>query len=179
MDILFYIASLVAIIATIMAITRYHAVHALLYLVISFLAIALIIYLAGAPFIAALEVIIYAGAIMVLFIFVVMMLNLGSESVGREAGWMTPDTWIGPVILAAVLLAELLAILLSDWGEASSLHLVSIREVGFILYTKYILAVELSGLLLLVAVLGAYHLGSRKKKIHHRYLKQTEEGNVT
>lgn len=179
MDILFYIAAVVAVIATLMAITRYHAVHALLYLIISFLSIALIMYLAGAPFIAALEVIIYAGAIMVLFIFMVMMLNLGSKSVGQEKRWMTPGTWIGPVILVAVLLAELMVVLISDWDEVLSLNLVDIQVVGTTLYTKYILAVELAGLLLLVAVLGAYHLGSREKRIHHRYLQKTEEENVT
>ncbi|HXR80916.1 MAG TPA: NADH-quinone oxidoreductase subunit J, partial [Saprospiraceae bacterium] len=72
----FYIASAIAVAATIMVITRHNLIHALLYLVVSFLAIAVVFYLIGAPFIAALEVIIYAGAIVVLIIFVIMMLNL-------------------------------------------------------------------------------------------------------
>ena len=76
-------------------ITRLNAVHALLYLIVSLLAVAMIFYMLGAPFVAALEVIIYAGAIMVLFVFVVMMLNLGA---GRRAGaaWLNPRIWIGP-----------------------------------------------------------------------------------
>ena len=77
MDAVFYLAAVIAILATVMVITRLNAVHALLYLIVSLLSVAVVFYTLGAPFIAALEVIIYAGAIMVLFVFVVMMLNLG------------------------------------------------------------------------------------------------------
>ena len=77
MNVLFYISAVVAILATLMAISRAHPVHALLYLIVSLLAVALVFFTLGAPFVAALEVITYAGAIMVLFLFVVMMLNLG------------------------------------------------------------------------------------------------------
>ena len=79
MDVFFYIAVAIAIFSTIMAISRRNAIHALLYLILSLLAVSVVFYLLSAPFIAALEVIIYAGAIMVLFIFVVMMLNIGLE----------------------------------------------------------------------------------------------------
>ena len=75
----FYIAAAIAILSTIMVITRYNMIHALLYLVVSFLAVAIVFYVLGAPFIAALEVIVYAGAIVVLIIFVIMMLNLKEE----------------------------------------------------------------------------------------------------
>jgi NADH-quinone oxidoreductase subunit J len=70
----FYIISAIAVLATVMVITRYNMIHALLYLVVSFLAVALIFYMLGAPFMAALEVIVYAGAIVVLIIFVIMVL---------------------------------------------------------------------------------------------------------
>ena len=73
-----------AVIATLLAITRLVAVHALLYLIVSLLAVAVVFYTMGAPLVAALEVIIYAGAIVVLFVFVVMMLNLGAKA--REDG---------------------------------------------------------------------------------------------
>jgi NADH-quinone oxidoreductase subunit J len=71
----FSIAATIAVVATIMVITRYNMIHALLYLVVSFLAIAIVFYVLGAPFMAALEIIVYAGAIVVLIIFVIMMLN--------------------------------------------------------------------------------------------------------
>ena len=72
-----------------------------------FLAVALIFLILGAPFAAALEVIIYAGAIMVLFIFVMMMLNPDPRSVRKRAALAHPGVWVGPAILSAVLLAEL------------------------------------------------------------------------
>ena len=70
---LFYIAATVSLISTVLAVTRYNAAHALIYLIISLLASAIIFYLVGAPFAAVLEVVIYAGAIMVLFVFVIML----------------------------------------------------------------------------------------------------------
>ena len=94
-----------------MVITRHNLIHALLYLVVSFLAIAVIFYLLGAPFIAALEVIIYAGAIVVLIIFVIMMLNLKAEAVEQEKEWMKRGILIGPSILSLVLLVELFYII--------------------------------------------------------------------
>lgn len=75
MELTFYIAAAVAVLSTVMVITRYNMIHALLYLVVSFLAVAVVFFTLGAPFMAALEVIIYAGAIVVLIIFVIMMLN--------------------------------------------------------------------------------------------------------
>ena len=80
--------------------------HALLYLVVSLLAVAVVFYTMGAPLVAALEVIIYAGAIMVLFVFVVMMLNLGKRAVESERRLMQGNIWIGPAALSAVLIAE-------------------------------------------------------------------------
>jgi len=107
MLVLFYLAAGVALISTYMVITRLNIVHALLYMVVSLLAVAVIFFLLGAPFIAALEVIVYAGAIIVLFIFVVMMLNLGPQSVAQERQWFNWRTWRGLVVLAGVLLLEL------------------------------------------------------------------------
>src|SRR5688572_31396457 len=104
---IFYIASAVAILSTIMVITRYNMIHALLYLVVSFLAIAIVFYVLGAPFMAALEIIVYAGAIVVLIIFVIMMLNLKQESVDQEKQWLTPGIYIGPSVLALALLVEI------------------------------------------------------------------------
>ncbi len=85
MNLLFYLSALIAVISTLLVITRTNTVHALLYLIVSLLAVAMIFFVLGAPFVAALEVIIYAGAIMVLFIFVIMMLNLGGAHAKEEA----------------------------------------------------------------------------------------------
>src|SRR5215218_6079924 len=110
MELTFYIAATVAIVSTVMVVTQYNMIHALLYLVVSFLAISVIFFVLGAPFMAALEIIIYAGAIVVLIIFVIMMLNLTHEDVQHEREWLKPVTWIGPAILSLVLLGELVYI---------------------------------------------------------------------
>jgi NADH-quinone oxidoreductase subunit J len=175
MEVTFYIASAVAILATIMVITRFNMVHALLYLVVSFLAIAVIFFVLGAPFIAALEVIVYAGAIVVLIIFVIMMLNLKQESVEQEEKWVTKKVWIGPAILCSILLAEMIYILNSSDFETLSGTEVDAGKVGKSLYTTYVIGVELCGLLLMAGIVGAYHLGRQKKKVIHRFLEKTEE----
>lgn len=159
----FYIAAAVAVISTLRAVTHLHVVHALLYLIVSFMAVAVVLYLLGAPFIAALEVIVYAGAIMVLFVFVVMMLNQGARQIEQERRWMPPGLWIGPSLLAAVLLAEVLYLLWNNTPSGDSVA-VGPREVGLALYGPYVLAVELGSLLLLPGIIGAYHLGRREWK---------------
>ena len=155
--VLFYIASAVAVFATIMTITRLNAAHALLYLIASLLAVAVLFYLMGAPFAAGLEVIVYAGAIMVLFVFVIMMLNLGDKTVEQERQWLSPGMWIGPGILCAVLLAEVVALLSTSQAELGA-RVVSPKEVGALLFGPYLLAVELASMLLLAGLVGAYHL---------------------
>ena len=163
MSIAFYLGAVVALIATVLAITRRNAVHALLYLIVSLLAVAIIFFTLGAPFIAALEVIIYAGAIMVLFIFVVMMLNLGPASTEQESRWLKPSMWIGPAILATLLLLEL-AYMLSS-GETRSFAAITVtpKQVGLALFGPYLLGVELASILLLAGLVGAYHLGRRDR----------------
>lgn len=161
MNTTFYIAAVVAVISTFMVITRRNAVHALLYLVVSLLSVALIFLILGAPFIAALEVIIYAGAIMVLFVFVIMMLNLGPQSVAQEGQLLSPGIWVGPVVLTALLAGELLYILVRAPGRISNITTVSPKHVGVALMGTYVLGVELASMLLLAGLVGAYHLGRR------------------
>jgi NADH-quinone oxidoreductase subunit J len=170
----FYIASAVAVFATIMVITRYNMIHALLYLVISFLALAIVFFILGAPFIAALEVIVYAGAIVVLIIFVIMMLNLKEEAVEQERIWFTGNSWIGPGVLSVILLGELVYILVASATPEVARQEIGAKDVGQSLYGPYIIGVELCGLLLMSGIVGAYHLGRQKKKVVHRFLEKTE-----
>ncbi|MDX1686524.1 MAG: NADH-quinone oxidoreductase subunit J [Candidatus Promineifilaceae bacterium] len=163
MDIVFYAAAAVAVFSTAMVITRLNAVHALLYMITSLLAVALVFVTLGAPFVAVLEVIIYAGAIMVLFVFVVMMLNLGEEAVEQERRWLEPALWRGPAALAAVLLVQLLYVFLAGGGEASATAVVEPREISLALFGPYLLGVELASFLLLAGLVGAYHLGRREE----------------
>ncbi len=153
-----------------MVITRYHPIHALLYLVVSFLAVAVIFLSLGAPFIAALEVIVYAGAIMVLFIFVVMMLNLGKDTALQEKKWLQPRMWVGPSVLALVLLGEMVVLLLQGNEMIMPASVVDPRKVALSLYGEYIIALELTGFLLMSGIVGAAHIGKHKKKHLHRFL---------
>lgn len=170
MGTLFYISSAVAILATIMVITRYQPIHALLYLVVSFLAVAVIFLSIGAPFVAVLEVILYTGAIIVLLIFVVMMLNLGKETAWQEKQWLQPKVWIGPAILCLVLLGELVYELIRSAPVTMGVNTVEIKAVSLSLYREYVIALELAGFLLMAGIVGAAHIAKHKKKHLHRYL---------
>ncbi|CAA9891644.1 NADH:ubiquinone oxidoreductase, membrane subunit J [Candidatus Methylobacter favarea] len=155
---LFYITSAVAVFATVMMITRLNAVHGLLYLILSLLAAGVLFFLLGAHFAAVLEVIIYAGAIMVLFVFVIMMLNQGQKTTDQERIWLQPTIWIGPSVLAVILFAEMLIVIVSG-GNAETGQIVDSKQVAIALYGPYLLAVELASMLLLAGLVGAYHLG--------------------
>jgi NADH-quinone oxidoreductase subunit J len=150
-------------------------IHALLYLVVSFLAIAIVFYVLGAPFMAALEIIVYAGAIVVLIIFVIMMLNLKQESVDQEKQWLTPGIYVGPAVLALALLVEIIYMIVSTGDLTATDRLVDAKAVGLSLYGPYVIGVELCGILLMSGIVGAYHLGRQKKKVVHRFLEAQDE----
>jgi NADH-quinone oxidoreductase subunit J len=164
MEILFYIAAAVTVLATLRVITHLHAVHALLNLIVALIALAVIFYLLGAPFAAALEIIVYAGAIMVLFVFVVMLLNQGPLTVEQERRWLAPGIWIGPSLLALVLLGEVFYIIMADPAPFQDPVGVQPKEVAIALYGPYVIAVELASMLLLPGLIGAYHMGRRLGK---------------
>jgi NADH-quinone oxidoreductase subunit J len=156
----FYFAAAIALIASVRVITNTNPVHALLYLVVSLLAVAMIFFAIGAPFAAALEIIVYAGAIMVLFVFVVMILNLGSVIDEQERKWMSPRAWIGPSFLSLALLVELVVTIQPNFETLiSSTTTVGPKVVGIALFGPYVLAVELASMLLLAAMVAAWHLG--------------------
>jgi NADH:ubiquinone oxidoreductase subunit 6 (subunit J) len=106
-EILFLIAATVTLVSAMMTVTSHNVVHALLYLVVTMLAIALIFFLLGSSFAAALQIIVYAGAIMVLFIFVTMMLHQGQKSLDEEHLLFSFKGSAGAFILSAVLFIEL------------------------------------------------------------------------
>lgn len=165
MEVAFYIAAAIAVVSTFMVIIQLNAVHALMYLIVSLLAVALVFFILGAPFIAALEVIIYAGAIMVLFVFVVMMLNLGPRATEQERRWVQPGMWAGPSVLALLLLAELLYLLTAAPGEQPAhVAVIEPRRISMSLFGPYLIGVELASLLLLPGLIGAYHIGRRFPK---------------
>jgi len=169
MELTFCIAGGVAVLSTALMLTRLNLVHSLLYLVVSLLGVGVVFFVLGAPFAAALEAIVYAGAIMVLFLFVVMMLNIGSQSAEEEKRWLTPGIWTGPAILASLLLIEV-AYLAGTGSFGSTTGSIGPKAVGMALFGPYVIGVELASMLLLAGLVGAYHLGFRtpeKPEIRH------------
>ncbi len=156
MNALFYISSAIAIISAIMSVTRSNAMHALLYLITMLISSAVIFLALGAPFAAALQLIIYAGAIMVLFIFVVMMLNKEATDICQKSVFASIAAL--PGLLTAILLAGLTIGLIHDHSPMA-VFTVQPKEVGRILYTDYLIAVELASILLVAALVAAFHLG--------------------
>lgn len=161
-EIAFYFFGFVAVLSTVLVVVNPNPVHALMYLVTSLLAIACVFFSLGAPFAAVLEVIVYAGAIMVLFVFVVMMLNLGEAVVQQEQTWLKPTTWIGPGILCAALLFPILQLMLSGQVTPAGVETVDAKTVGVALYGPYLLAVELASMMLTAGLVAAYHLGKHE-----------------
>lgn len=155
----FYLSSAIAVIASARVITASNPVHALLYLVVSLLAVAMIFFSLGAPFAAALEMIVYAGAIMVLFVFVVMMLNLGAEVIAQEKQWLSPRAWLGPALLSLVLMIELCRSIGMESEHMLNTQTIGPKAIGISLFGPYVLAVELASMLLLAAMVAAWHLG--------------------
>ena len=159
-QIFFYILAAVVVIATVLAITDRHTVHAIIFLATSFFGLAGIFYLLGAPLVAVFEVIIYAGAIMVLFLFVIMMLDMGqpgkAQSRALREWW--PALLLGMIILGAMatLFVTHLPETLGKWSYTDA------RHFSRVLFRKYGVAVEVVSMQLLFALVGALYLGRRK-----------------
>ncbi|QCI19740.1 MAG: NADH-quinone oxidoreductase subunit J [Buchnera aphidicola (Brevicoryne brassicae)] len=169
MEYIFYICSFIAVISTFCVIIQKNAVYALLYLIISLLSIAGVFFSLGAFFAGALEVIIYAGAIIVLFVFVIMMLNLGDEYDIKEEKFFMPVFWIIPSILSLILLLSMSYAIFFLKEKKIEGILIDSKMVGVSLFGPYVLLVELSSILLLSALVVIFHIGGEKKHLNKKY----------
>jgi NADH-quinone oxidoreductase subunit J len=160
--VIFYAVSAVMVAATAMAITRRNLVHAVVYLVFSFFGTAMLFYLFGAPLLAALEVIIYAGAIMVLFLFIVMMIKVESA----DELMFPVRQWIPASVFGLIYL--IVGFLMISTTPGTELPLMMFlappRELARYVFQRHWLSIEIVSLLLLVALVGALQLGKRKGK---------------
>lgn len=168
---IFYMDAAVILAATGLAITRPNPVHAVIYLIISFLGSAVLFYLLGAPFLAALEVIIYAGAVMVLFLFVIMMLRplMMPSNEKAEAGGSIFRQW-GPGILLGLLFFLIAALIfIKDPASRVTLEMMMAMpgQFGRFVFTRYWLSIEIISLLLLLGLLAAIQLGKGKGNPEH------------
>ncbi len=160
--VIFYLLAFIILASTFLAVTRRHLMHAIVYLVLSFFGSALLLYLLGAPFLALLEVIIYAGGIMVLFLFIVMMLEIRSPETSRGAYLRQ---WLPAAVLGALCLAAAFVVIVIQPGRGLPLELsvASPLEFGRFLFQKYWFSVEIVSFLLFVALVGALYLGRREE----------------
>jgi NADH-quinone oxidoreductase subunit J len=152
---IFYVLSVIILVATAMAITRRQPVHAVLYLIVAFLGTAALFFLLGAPLLAAFVVIVYAGAIMVLILFVIMLFRRSPRDLGLLSEW-GPATLLGVVFLAVVV-----AMVFKDPGSRIILQGAVAQPGDFcrFLFERYWLAVEIVSVLLLVALVAIIQVG--------------------
>nr|BET44571.1 MAG: NADH-quinone oxidoreductase subunit J [Candidatus Aschnera chinzeii] len=167
MNYIFYISGMIAIITTYKAITHTNPIYALLYLLIFILSISSIFFSLGAYFAGSIEIIIYAGAIMVLFIFVIMTLNLGQIIIKEDHKTLKQIKWLLPLIILIGLSSLLIYSFFSKNNIFFETAIINIKEIGIKLFTTYIIAVELCSILLLSGLIVAIHHG----KIYQQTIK--------
>jgi NADH-quinone oxidoreductase subunit J len=159
---LFVITGLMAVGAAVKVVTEKNAVHAALFLILNIISLAVIYLLLGAEFVAAIQVIVYAGAIMVLFLYVAMLSGEAATPEGPDRlAWQRRIAVGAGLILAALIYR---AAAESGQGHAVSIGAIggSPAEVGRLLFTRYALPFEIASLLLLIAMVGAIALAKRR-----------------
>lgn len=157
-NLFFYLNAALMILTALMAMTQKNAVHALLYFILSVFSLGIAFYLLQAPLAAALEVMVYAGAIMVLFVFVVMLLNIFKQK-DNEPGFL--KNYGMPISLALLLGALFLGATSLSEERKSIEGAISVKDVAISLFTDYGIFVELGSLILLAGLVGSFHLGKK------------------
>ena len=164
----FYVISALILGFAVLVVSTRNTVHAVLFLVLNFLAVAALYVLLTAQFLAVIQVLVYAGGIVVLYLFVVMLVNLKRPPEDHSAPQRRP--WLGFALTGAVL-AELAAILVfggfgattdASAAQSSELALNNVERIGMLLYTDYLIPFEVASMLLLVAMVGAIILAKRE-----------------
>lgn len=159
---IFWGAAAVSIIGTLFVILGKNPFTAVLYLILSLFGISMMFYTLGAPFLAAMEIIVYAGAIMVLFLFVVQMLSPGATaSPAPDMMPPKPLSLVAPGVLSLILLSVLVGAI---WRSGSLVaadhgHVITTKVLGQVLFQQHYLGVELASLILLIGIVGGMHLG--------------------
>ena len=181
-SIFFYTFSIIAIISAIMVTVSKNTVHSVFFLILDFISISCLFIMIGAEFLGMIMLIVYVGAVAVLFLFVVMMLNVAQQKqswfVGQKA------THIPSGLIVSVLILLELLVVVGGWkykeNIMSSSNLVintsvtNTHSIGSVMYTDYILYFQLSGVILLLSMVGAIILTYRKRENvkTQSYLKQ-------
>lgn len=161
--VIFYLLAIVILVSTLLAITRRQPIHAVVYLIVSFIGTGLLFYLLGAPFLAALEVIIYAGAIMVLFLFIVMTVRVDSS--GGTKGEIVRQ-WVPAIILSVISFFVSGVLIFEVPGSRVDLKAAIATPTAFgqFIFKKYWFPIEIASFLLLIGLVGALYLGRQEPR---------------
>ena len=171
-SIFFYFFSIIAIFSSLMVITSRNTVNSVFFLILDFISVGCLFIMIGAEFLGMILLIVYVGAVAVLFLFVVMMLNVASQKqswfVGKKA------THIPSGLIVSILILLELLVVIGGWKykedilSSSSLsineNLSNTHQIGLVMYTEYVLYFQISGLILLLSMIGAILLTYRKRE---------------
>jgi len=159
---LFYLLSFLGVLCALLVVFSKSPVHSVLYLILTFFAIAGHYVLLNAQFLAVVHIIVYAGAIMVLFLYVIMMLNLNHEDEPHKSNLLKFAATISAGLLMLVLVASLKGTE-QLVGPATATQVGDVRTLGRVLFNEFLLPFEISSILLLAAMVGAVMLGKPEK----------------
>jgi NADH-quinone oxidoreductase subunit J len=162
-QILFWILAVVSLFSALMVITSKNPVFSVIWLIITFFTISGHYILLNAQFLAIVNIIVYAGAIMVLFLFVIMLMNLDKDTEPQKNRWLR----LGGAVAGGSLLLVMVAALRSTEAQQTQLgsgDIGLIQNLGHVLFTEYVLPFELSSILFLTAMVGAVVIGKRDEK---------------
>ena len=188
-SIFFYFFSIIAIISAIMVKVSKNTVHSVFFLILDFISISCLFIMIGAEFLGMIMLIVYVGAVAVLFLFVVMMLNVAQQKnqwfSGRETSKHIPTG----LIISTLIFFELIIViggwkfkpdLISSMSLSIDQNISNTHSIGYVLYTDYIHVFQLSGMILLVAMIGAIVLTFRKRSGIKRqsYIKQISREKI-
>jgi NADH-quinone oxidoreductase subunit J len=158
---LFYFLSFLSILCALMVVVSKNPVHSVLYLILTFFAIAGHYVLLNAQFLAAVHIIVYAGAIMVLFLYVIMMLNLNAEAEPHKSKLLKVAATIAGGLLMIILVGTLRSAN-ETMSVTGGVQVGMIKSLGKVLYKDFMLPFEMSSILFLVAMIGAVMLGKKE-----------------
>ena len=166
-EILFWILSAVAVLAALMMITSRNPVYSVLWLIITFFCISGHYILLNAQFLAIVNIIVYAGAIMVLFLYVLMLMDLKKDNEPQKNKWLKI---IGAVAGGSLLLVLIAALRNTEkqMAELNTGDIGLVENLGRVLFTEYVVPFEISSILFLSAMVGAVVLGKREEKMASR-----------
>jgi NADH-quinone oxidoreductase subunit J len=161
--ILFWFLSVLALFGAMMVITSKNPVYSVLWLILTFFSISGHYILLNAQFLAIVNIIVYAGAIMVLFLFVIMLMNLNKESEPKKNQWLKLAGFISGLCLMLVLIAALRNTeVKGQMAEVNSGDIGLIKNLGRELFTTYVVPFEISSILFLSAMVGAVLIGKKE-----------------